>query len=248
MAKSRKYIINCFLDNDSGRDVEILLPIIVFAENHLNCKVNFRFLWDFHSLNRDQPDLVLLPNVRGHHLYVELARICHQHNIPVFAHESEGNFRTDGSYEYWGYNFHQQFFQDWVCCWSERTRKFLIDLKPEESAKIVYTGAPGFDRYLFGKFADREKLLKKWNKDGFKRVIGYAGWAFGRMYGRDRDTSLLHIHPDKEVRFQWAENQRKFVEGVLEQTIQKYPQIPYSYLSDIRKKFLNTKLSRLKTK
>ncbi|WKN43244.1 BFO_1060 family glycosyltransferase [Tunicatimonas pelagia] len=223
MANSPKYIINCFLDNDSGRDVEILLPIVVFAEKHLNCTVNLRFLWDLHSLNRDKPHLVLLPNIRGHHMYFQIAKLCQQHSIPVFAHESEGNFRTDGSYEYWGYNLDKEFYQDWVCCWSERTRKFLLDLRPDQADKIVYTGAPGFDRYLFGKFAERETLLRKWNRSGFKRVIGYAGWAFGRIHGINRDTALIHIHPDFETRFQWAETQRKFVEGILEQTLQKYP-------------------------
>ena len=225
MENTSKYIVNCFLDNDSGRDVEILLPIVIFAEQHLNCKVNFRFPWDLHSLNRDKPHLVLLPNIRGHHMYFRLAQICSQHNIPVFAHESEGNFRTDGSYEYWGYNLDKQFYQDWVCCWSERTQNFLTNLRPEQSSKIVRTGAPGFDRYLFGKFASRESLLKKWKKEGFQKVVGYAGWAFGRIHGINRDTALIHIHPDFETRFQWAETQRKYVESTLESTIQQFPDI-----------------------
>ncbi len=225
MTKAAQYTINCFLDNDSGRDVEILLPIAIFAEQYLDCKVNFCFLWDLHSLKRDKPHLVLIPNTRGHHLYFHLSKICAQQGIPVFAHESEGNFRTDGNYEYWGYNLDHQFYQDWVCCWSERTLDFIKKLKPEQSSKIVFTGASGFDRYLFGQFTNKEKLLTKWNKQGYQKVIGYAGWAFGRIYGENSDTALIHIHPDKAERFKWVESQRQFVEGILESTIKQYPDI-----------------------
>jgi len=211
------------MDTDHGRDPEILLPIVIFAERFLNCKVNFRFLWDFHSLKRDRPDLVLIPNLKGHHLYFKLGKLCQKLGIPLYAHESEGNFRTDGSFPYWGYNVDQKFYQEYVCCWSERTQAYMHELVPREKSKIVCTGAPGFDRYQFAQFTPRQELLSRWGKQDYLKVVGYAGWAFGKIYSEHKDIALTYIHPDPEIRFKWVEENRQYTETMLRTCIERYP-------------------------
>ena len=41
-----KYQVLCFLDEEYGRDVEILLPLIYFMETELDCEVDFSFIWN----------------------------------------------------------------------------------------------------------------------------------------------------------------------------------------------------------
>jgi len=222
MTNSSAFHINCYLDTDHGRDVEILLPIVIFAERFLGCKVRFRFLWDFHSLQRDRPDLVMIPNIKGHHLYFQLGKLCYEQGIPVYAHESEGNFRTDGSFPYWGYNLDEFFYQEWVCCWSERTQHYLNTLAPSFTKKIVTTGAPGFDRYRFARFSSRQQLLARWGKQAYQKVVGYAGWAFGKIYSQHKDIALTYIHPDPKKRFKWVEDNRQYTEDLLRSCVEKY--------------------------
>ena len=54
-----KIKIVCFTDDDYGRDVEILLPLIYYAEKYLNCEVEFVIPWDIYAIFRKKPDLVL---------------------------------------------------------------------------------------------------------------------------------------------------------------------------------------------
>ncbi len=213
----------CFLDKPSGRDPEILIPVTYILERYLNCSVEFIFIWDIYAIRRKKPDLILLPNSKGHHMYYEIAKYGYLNKIPVFSCESEGNFRTDGSFDYWGYNTDQFFYQDWVPCWSGRTRDYLRKLIPDQKEKIVLTGGTGFDRYRISDFQSREKILKKYNKEKYKKVIGYAGWAFGKIYSKHKEIALTHIHEDRNVRFQWVESQRKKVRNILEKTITSHP-------------------------
>src|SRR5690606_32533408 len=132
-----------------------------FAERILQCTVKHAFVYDLFSIYREKPDILVLPNIIGSHFYFNAAQYAREQGIPVFALTSEGNFRTDGSFDYWGYNTDKCFFQEFVCLWSSRTVKFLQDELPEISSKIVLTGGSGFDRYKIYEFANREDYLKR---------------------------------------------------------------------------------------
>ena len=109
-----------FVDNPLGRDTEILLPITFVFEKYLNVEVKFKFIWDLLYIKKWQPDIILLPNIRGHNLYVEIANFSRKSGIIVLALDSEGNFNPESADQYWGYNYQKKSIQEWVTCWSQK--------------------------------------------------------------------------------------------------------------------------------
>ncbi len=220
---NKKIKVLCFTDFAVGRDVEMMLPIRYFAERFLNCEFHHALNIDIHQIYRIKPDIILQANTIGSNLYFQISKIAHKQNIPLFALISEGNFRTDGSFDYWGFNRDKKFYQDFVCCWSERTAEFLRKEVPEVKDKIVVTGGVGFDRYTIYEFMKKEEFLRKYSGTQFKKVIGYAGWAFGKLdHKRGRDELLMWAKGD-ESKLIWIEDQRKKVRDILEQAIIKNP-------------------------
>ena len=215
----RKLKILCFTDTNSGRDVEMILPIRYFAENFLNCTFQHAVSFDIHQMYKVKPDIVFIPNVIGSNLYFKISRYAFEQNIPLFALISEGNFRTDGSFNYWGYCRDKRFYQDYVCCWSERTRNFLIEKEPQEKDKIVLTGGTGFDRYNIYKSTGRETFLSKYNRPGYKKIVGYAGWAFGKLQHKRGVEELVFFLGGDPEKLKWIENQRCLVRDILKDAI-----------------------------
>ncbi len=156
---TKKIKVFCFLDKAIGRDAEIVLPLLYSLDTAINCDIKVLFIWDIYRIRIEKPDLIILPNAKGHHMYFEIAKYAYQCGIKVFALESEGNFRTDGSFPYWGYNKDQFFYQDWVISWSIRTQEYTKKVSsPQQKEKVVLTGATGFDRYVFGTFIEKSKF------------------------------------------------------------------------------------------
>ncbi len=218
-----KIKILCFTDDAVGRDVEMMLPIRYFAERFLDCEFYHALNIDIHEIYRQRPDLILQANTIGSNLYFEISKIAHKQNIPLFALISEGNFRTDGSFDYWGFNRDKKFYQEYICCWSERTAEFLRNEVPEANNKIVVTGGVGFDRYSIYKFLSKENFLRKYSSTKFKRIIGYAGWAFGKLDHQRGRNELIAWAKGDESKLIWIEEQRKKVRDILEQAIIKNP-------------------------
>jgi len=223
MNKPKRYRILCYLDDDIGRDLEIVIPVIYFAEKLLNCQVEFAFVWDVHAIYRKKPDLVLLSNSMGSPLNFQISRYAHKNNIPVFALISEGNFRTDGTFNYWGYNKDKEFYEDFICLWSDRTYDFLSTELPSYKDKMVITGATGFDRYQIYHFINRKKFLAIKNLEGYKKVVVYAGWSFGKMYNKQGRTEIKYLHKNNPDRIKWMEEQMYIVEEMLKTAIENNP-------------------------
>jgi|AntAceMinimDraft_17_1070374.scaffolds.fasta_scaffold00443_4 hypothetical protein len=218
--------ILCFLDNDCGRDVEILIPVIYFAEKHLNCVVDFAFIWDIHTIYQKKPDIVLIANTIGSKLHHLIAKYAYDNNIKVFALISEGNFRTDGSFNYWGYNTEKMYYQDFICHWSNRTLDFLAKRLPEYKSRMVLTGASGFDRYKMYKFISKQDFLKNKGLEKYKKVIGYAGWTFGRIYNKNGLNEIIEKFKDKaDAYIVWMKEQMGLIEDILKDTIKNNPDI-----------------------
>ncbi|MBN1820933.1 MAG: hypothetical protein JXR31_03005 [Prolixibacteraceae bacterium] len=212
----------CFIDDQQGRDVELLIPLVYYAEKYLNCQVSFKFIWDIFAIYREHPDIVILANTIGSKWIFQVAKYAHEQNITVFALISEGNFRTNGTFDYWGYNTDKNFFQEYVCLWSERTRDFFIEKLSDFSHKMVLTGATGFDRYRIYQFPSKKEFLQKKGLDHFQKVVGYAGWAFGKLYSEIGRQELKYFMNDKpETWEEWVESQRLAVESILRQLIEK---------------------------
>jgi surface carbohydrate biosynthesis protein len=223
MSLNRKYKILCYTDDDAGRDVEMLLPLRYFAEKFLNCTFVHAFVYDVYAVYKEKPDVVMMANTVGSPLYFEISRYATQQGIKVFAMTSEGNFRTDGTFNYWGYNTDKIFYQEYICLWSKKTKDFLISQHPDLKDKIVLTGGTGFDRYKIYDFLTKEDYFGIRNIKPYKKVIGYAGWAFGKLYNKQGLEELLFFFKYDQSRLVWLEEQRVQVENMLRQLIEKNP-------------------------
>lgn len=222
---SKKIKVLCFTDDAVGRDVEMMLPIRYFAERFLNCEFHHSLNIDIHQIYRIRPDVILQANTVGSNLYFEISKIAHEQNIPLFALFSEGNFRTDGTFNIWGFNRDEKIYQDFVCCWSERTAEFLKKIIPEAADKIVATGGVGFDRYTIYKFMRKEEFLRKYSFTRYKKVIGYAGWGFGKLDHKRGREELIYWANGDEKKLLWVEEQRKLVRDILKYAIENNPDI-----------------------
>ncbi|NOZ33893.1 MAG: hypothetical protein GXO80_01165 [Chlorobi bacterium] len=222
--QTEKIHILCFFDNDKGRDFEILMPVLYYAEKYLNAVTENAFIFDIDKIRRAKPDLVILANTIGsenHHL---IAKYASENGIKVFALISEGNFRTNGTFNYWGYNTDKIIYQEYVCLWSQRTKDFLLKELPRYADKMVLTGATGFDRYKIYKFETKESFLKRYNLEKFKKVIGYAGWAFGKLHNSSGLTEIRNTHKENaEARIKWMHEQQTLIEDILRKAIENNP-------------------------
>jgi hypothetical protein len=203
----------------------MLLPLLYFAERFLNCEISASLTPNLHEIFRRKPDCVILANTIGAKLHYDIARFATRAGIPVFALVSEGNFPTDGTFDYWGYNTSRELYEAFLCCWSPRTLAFMQSELPDQRNRIVLTGATGFDRYQIYAFSDREALLKRHGIDAgrFKRFIGYAGWGFGKLgHPRGRKELLQYFKGDSS-KLDWAERQRVAIEKILRRAVEENP-------------------------
>lgn len=224
--KSTPHRLLYFTNNDSGRDVEMMLPVIYFAERFLNCTVSTTLTTNIYEIHKQRPDCVLLANTIGAKLHFHIAREAHRAGIPVFSLVSEGNFKTDGSFDHWGYNTAKELYEDYICCWSERTRDYLCRLLPDNTDRIKVTGGVGFDRYRILDFEERSSFRRRHRLDAekFSTIIGYAGWGFAKLaHPRGRSELLAYFNKDTD-RLEWAEEQRKALLEILKQAIQAQPE------------------------
>ena len=216
----------CYFDDDNGRDVEILIPILYYAEKYLNIEVEKAFIFDIDKIRRKKPDLVIIANTIGsknHHL---ITKYAYDNNIKVFALISEGNFKTNGTFNYWGYNTDKKIYQEYICHWSERTLKFLSEELPDYKKRMVLTGATGFDRYKIYKFETKESFLKRYQLSKYKKVIGYAGWGFGKIHNSTGLREVRNTHGNNaDNRIKWMLEQQHLVENILKTSIENNPDI-----------------------
>ncbi len=221
MIKGKRIL--CYLDNDRGRDAEMMLPLVYFIENVLECTVEFAFVWDVHAIYRKKPDLVLLPNAIGSPLNYQISKYAYNQNLRVFALISEGNFRTDGTFKYWGYNKDKVFYEDFICLWSKRTYDFLSEKEPDHVDKMVVTGGVGFDRYKIYSFKSKEEFLQERGLSEFRKIIGYAGWAFGKVFNKQGLAEIAFLRKNDPNRVEWMKKQMYLVEDILRNCVEANP-------------------------
>ncbi len=216
----------CYFDDEKGRDVEILLPLIYFAEKYLNIDIENAFIFDIDKIRRRKPDLIIIANTIGSKLHHQISEYAFSNGVKVFALISEGNFRTNGTFNYWGYNTNKVYYQEYICHWSERTKEYLSNELPEIKSKMVLTGATGFDRYKIYKFESKESFLKRYQLGEYKKVITYAGWAFGKIHNPTGLMEVRNTHgKNAERRIKWMHEQQGLIENILEETVVNNPDI-----------------------
>lgn len=118
------------------------MPVIYYLERYLNSSVEIAFIYDIHAIYRKKPDIILIAtNAIGSVLHHNVAKYGAENNILVFALISEGNFRTDGTFNYGSHNNDKKFYQEYLCMWSFRTYNFFREVLQQYKDKIVITGA-----------------------------------------------------------------------------------------------------------
>ncbi|MEN9997726.1 MAG: hypothetical protein RI922_716 [Bacteroidota bacterium] len=235
--KLNKKIAYCFLVSNEARDFYLLAPIIYYLENFENYSVSFEFIWDAHKIRKKRPDLVILPNSRGHLLYYQVAKYCVENEILVFNHDSEGNFNSKIDYDFWAYNADRKNLCPIQFTWNQRIKDYLINKYQLSESIVKVSGAPGFDKYAYLKPIDREALLKKHGYSSFKKVVGYAGWAFGKLYNPEINDVLSNINKPGDTGKKWLEEQRDIVENALKAAIEKYSDVLFILKKHPRENF-----------
>jgi len=222
----KKYRGICVLQEDKGRDTEIVIPIVYAAERFLNCRIEFVLKWNAHLIYKHKPDFVIVPaNCVGSRMYHRIAKYCHSCGIKVFSFVSEGNFITDADFDIFGFNPDRTFYQEFVCAWNQNTFDYFRKYHPAQAANVVLTGAPGFDRYKIYKFADRRAFLEKYGKEKFTKVVSYSGWAFGKLQYKQGIDELMAFTRGRADTLVWVEKQRAMVSEILRASIVANPDI-----------------------
>jgi surface carbohydrate biosynthesis protein len=206
-------------------------------EKFENFEVQFEFVWNAHKIYKNKPDLVIVPNSRGNLLYKKIAQYSFENNILVFSHDSEGNFNTEFSYDFLGYNQEGTLYCPIQYTWNQRVKDFLIEKYNFPENKIYVSGAPGFDKYKFLPLKDKNSILKKYNLSHFTKIAGYAGWAFGKLYNEELNDVLNIILKPGEEGKKWLENQRDIVEECLRKAIEQFPDVLFILKKHPRENF-----------
>jgi hypothetical protein len=170
MKSQNKKIAYCFLVSNEPRDAYILLPYIYYLEKFENFHVQIEFIWDAHIIRKKRPDLVILPNIRGHNLNYEVAKYCSDNEILVYASDSEGNFNSEIDYNFWGYNITKELICPIQFTWNNRIKNYLNSVHNIAEKDIVVSGAPGFDKYQYLTYKSREDIISKYNLNHFNKV------------------------------------------------------------------------------
>jgi surface carbohydrate biosynthesis protein len=212
--------------------------MIYYLEKYEKFDVEFEFIWNAHKIKKKDPDLVILPNTRGHGLYYELALYCRENDVLVYCHDSEGNFSTDNKdYNYWAYNL----IQDTVCpihfTWNNRIKDFLENKYNIPSERLVVSGAPGFDKYQYLAYKTKKEILGNYNLGHFSKVVGYAGWAFGKLYNKEINDVLNFLKMPGELGKKWLIEQRDAVESALKHAIEANPDVLFLLKKHPRENF-----------
>lgn len=232
-----KKLAYCFLVSNEGRDFHILLPIIYFLERFRNFKVEFKFVWQANCIYSNPPELVIVPNTRGNNMYYEIAKYAYDNNILVYHHDSEGNFSTMTDFDWWGYNLVKKFLCPVQYAWNERVLRYVEHKYHFPPGTIKISGGVGFDRYHYLPDVNRNEILKAFNKEGYKKVVGYAGWAFGKLYNKEfNDLPIVSAWGEEKAR-NWIETQRDFVREVLGFAIKNNPDVLFILKKHPRENF-----------
>jgi surface carbohydrate biosynthesis protein len=219
----RKKLAYCFLISNESRDFHILLPVIYYLERFKDFEVHFIFVWQAHVIYQNPPELVILPNTRGNNMYYEIADYAFKNGITIYHHDSEGNFDTSGNFDWWGYNLKKKFYCPVQFAWNERVKTYVENKYgfPEDTVKV--SGGVGFDRYKYLPEIDRQSILSQFGKEKYRKIVGYAGWAFGKIYNKEFSEFRMAEEWGEKAAKEWMIDQRDFVREVLQYAIEKHP-------------------------
>lgn len=152
--------------------------------------VNETSVWDgLQAIHKSKPRLLFITNSVGALENLEAMHYAKKRNMLGVSLVSEGNFQGDAVYQsemIWGWNKEKRLHEDLNIQWSEVTRRTTLQLHPELTGRIKVSGGVGFDNYKIEAEVDvKERILNKYNKHGYSKLVGVGCWDFGCLYPED---------------------------------------------------------------
>lgn len=147
-------------------------------------------VWDgLQVIHESKPKLMFITNTVGALENLEVMRYAKCRNALGVSLVSEGNFQGDAAYQsemIWGWNKEKCLYEEINLQWSEVTRQTTLRLHPELVGRVKVSGGVGFDNYLIEREVGvKEKILSKYGKSKYSKVIGVGCWDFGCLYPED---------------------------------------------------------------
>lgn len=174
--------------SSSGRDIHIIEPVLCYLEKEGYHVCRSSYLFPFYKIIKNRPKMIVISNNNGSISNFNVSKFAYLMGINVVTLTSEGDYciLDNGIGDaiksfFWGWDLAREFPVDLHLEWSSKNINLIdkyVGLSNEQFAKVKVSGATGFDRYSLLEFKTRDELLSKYNKNGFKKVIGYAAWMF----------------------------------------------------------------------
>lgn len=147
-------------------------------------------VWDgLQAIHEARPKLLFITNTVGAVENLELMRYAKRRNMLGGSLVSEGNLQGDVAYQsemLWGWNKEKQLHEEINMQWSEFSRDSTLALHPELTGRVKVSGGVGFDSYKITTVEHvKESILSKYQKAGYKKVVGVGCWDFGFFYPED---------------------------------------------------------------
>jgi len=160
----------------------------------------------FELIRKLKPRLFFINGAIGAKINFELVKFAKSRGIHVVSLSAEGNFTEDATVGigpfFWGWNRTKKLVENFNLVWSERVKGMILREFPELESKVKVSGGVGFDVYQIANRITKDEFLEKYNKSGYKKVLGVGCWDFGTMYPED------YRHPEIVKRFTSQEIER----------------------------------------
>ena len=233
MVESMKKIL-IPLWSSSGRDFQIVMPIVYYFEKIKRYEVKIISIWDWYVVDNFEPDLILFANTIGGSINFKFLKYLKFKGYKVISLVSEGNYIEKAIHEFvWGWNKDNVLYEDLNLLWSQRCLDMVLKYYPELKPKLVVSGAVGFDRYKIYSFMTKCDFFNKYKLRHYKKIIGYACWGFDIIVSDDeikkiKKKYIINIINSYKKRV-GIENYREYqatkirVNEILNETIENNP-------------------------
>lgn len=178
-------ILNLEWDS-KGRDIDIVEPILSYLEIQYNLKILRDSIFNYQtSLIKLKPKMLIISNAIGAEINVRVVKFASKLGIRVVTLTSEGDYLEERIDQFfWGWNTEKVLYEDLHLQWSGKNINLINEhICNSKLFNIKLSGATGFDKYKFFSFEKKEDFLYKYQKKGYKKTVGIAGWGFDKFFG-----------------------------------------------------------------
>jgi hypothetical protein len=171
----------------SGRDIDIVEPVLSYLEIKYNYKIVRESIIHFpYKIIKYKPRMIVISNSMGATSNLAVVKLAFKLGIKVVTLVSEGDFvGAERIHEFfWGCNKEEVLYETLHLEWSYRNLELIRRyINGAEKFNIGVTGATAFDRYKFLPFMSKCEFLKKYKKENYSKIVGLAAWGFDLILG-----------------------------------------------------------------